>query len=217
MSDNFRQIGVNVVDVQGDFTEVKEGSLAVPGTDKNYIEKVTLATKRLKEAGLTVFATQDWHPPDHVSFYTNHIGKKPFDVIQVSDRTQVLWPPHCVQNTEKAKILIDAKLFKGIIHKGMHNEFDSYSGFKDDGEQRTEMDSILQGYGIEKLVIYGIATDYCVKATAIDAVQAGYEVMVIKELCRGVAPDTSQIALLEMEKEGVVVTDLFDIDMIKNF
>lgn len=217
MSKAFHQIGVNVVDVQGDFTEVKEGSLAVPGTDKSYIEKVALATKRLKEAGLTVFATQDWHPPDHVSFYTNHIGKKPFDVIKVGDRTQVLWPPHCVQNTENAKILIDAKLFEGIIHKGMHNEFDSYSGFKDDGEQRTEMDSILKENGIEKLVIYGIATDYCVKATAIDAIEAGYNVLVIKDLCRGISAETSSASLEEIEEAGGIVIESLDIERIERF
>ena len=217
MSKAFHQIGVNVVDVQGDFTEVKEGSLAVPGTDKSYIEKVALATKRLKEAGLTVFATQDCHPPDHVSFYTNHIGKKPFDVIKVGDRTQVLWPPHCVQNTENAKILIDAKLFEGIIHKGMHSEFDSYSGFKDDGEQRTEMDSILKENGIEKLVIYGIATDYCVKATAIDAIEAGYNVLVIKDLCRGISAETSSASLEEIEEAGGIVIESLDIERIERF
>ena len=217
MSKAFHQIGVNVVDVQGDFTEVKEGSLAVPGTDKSYIEKVALATKRLKEAGLTVFATQDWHPPDHVSFCTNHIGKKPFDVIKVGDRTQVLWPPHCVQNTENAKILIDAKLFEGIIHKGMHSEFDSYSGFKDDGEQRTEMDSILKENGIEKLVIYGIATDYCVKATAIDAIEAGYNVLVIKDLCRGISAETSSASLEEIEEAGGIVIESLDIERIERF
>jgi nicotinamidase/pyrazinamidase len=217
MSKAFRQIGVIVVDIQGDFTEVKEGSLAVPGTDKSYIETVTLATKQLNEAGLTVFATQDWHPPDHVSFYTNHTGKKPFDVIQVGDRTQVLWPPHCVQNTEKARILIDTELFEGIIHKGMHNEFDSYSGFKDDGEQRTEMGSILKEHGLEKLVIYGVATDYCVKATAIDAIEAGYKVLVIKDLCRGISAETSESSLAEIEAAGGMVIESLDIERIKRF
>ena len=217
MSKAFRQIGVTVVDIQGDFTKVKEGSLAVPGTDKSYIEKVALATKRLKEAGLVVFATQDWHPPDHVSFYTNHIGKKPFDVIKVGDRTQVLWPPHCVQNMENAKILIDAELFAGIIRKGMHSEFDSYSSFKDDGEQRTEMDSILKENGIEKLVIYGIATDYCVRATAIDAIESGYKVLVINDLCRGISPETSKSSLEEIEEAGGIVVGSLDIERIKRF
>ena len=216
MSNTFRQIGVIVVDIQGDFTEAKEGSLAVSGTDTTFIETVANSARRMKDAGLTIFATQDWHPAGHVSFYTNHIGKKPFDAIKVDDRTQVLWPPHCVQGTENAKILIDTKLFHRIIQKGQDKKFDSYSGFQDDGGQETEMDSILKQNGIEKVVVFGIATDYCVRATAIDAVQAGYEVIVIKELCRGVAPDTSTTALEEMEKAGVIVTDLFDIDIIKS-
>ena len=216
ISNTFHQIGVIVVDIQGDFTEAKEGSLAVSGTDMTFIETIANAAKQMKDAGLTIFATQDWHPADHVSFYTNHIGKKPFDAIKVDDRTQVLWPPHCVQGTENAKILIDTKLFHKIIRKGQDKEFDSYSGFQDDGGQKTVMDSILKQNGIEKVVIYGIATDYCVRATAIDAVQAGYKVIVIKELCRGVAADTSTTALEEMEKAGVIVTDLFDINMIKS-
>ncbi len=216
MSKTLSRIGVIVVDIQGDFTEAKEGSLAVSGTDMNYVETAVNATKQLKEAGFTIFASQDWHPNDHVSFYTNHPGKQLFDTIQVDNRTQILWPPHCIQGTENAEILLDKQLFHSIVPKGQNKRFDSYSGFQDDGGQKTEMDSILKQNGIEKLVVYGLATDYCVKATAIDAAQAGYEVIVIKELCRGVAPDSSIAALEEMEKAGVIVTNLFDIDMIKN-
>lgn len=216
MSDSFHQIGVIVVDIQGDFTEMKEGSLAVSGTDVSFIESIADAVNRAKDAGLTIFATQDWHPADHVSFYTNHLGKQLFDVIEVDDRSQVLWPPHCVQGTENAKILIDTDIFKETIQKGQDREFDSYSGFQDDGGQKTEMDSILYQNEIEKVVIFGIATDYCVKATALDAVQAGYKAMVIEELCRGVAPDTATTALEEMEKAGVIITNSFDIDMIKS-
>ncbi|MBW2038121.1 MAG: isochorismatase family protein [Deltaproteobacteria bacterium] len=210
-----KRIGAIVVDVQGDFTEWKKGSLAVSGTNKVFIEKVRNATKLLKKAGFIPFATQDWHPGDHISFYTNHPGKKPFEVIKVDDRTQVLWPPHCVQGTENARILVDNNLFLAIVQKGRDKRFDSYSGFQDDGGQKTEMDSILRRNGIEKVVVYGIATDYCVKATAIDAAKAGYEVIVIKELCRGVAPDTSKKALVEMKRAGVIILDKLDIDKIK--
>jgi len=217
ISNTSPKIGVIVVDVQGDFTEAKEGSLAALGTDTAFIETVIHATKRMKEAGFTLFATQDWHPADHISFYTNHPEKTPFDVIQVDDRTQVLWPPHCVQGAANAEILLDTNLFHSIVRKGQHRQFDSYSGFQDDGGQKTEMDPILKRTGIEKVVVYGIATDYCVKATAIDAIQAGFEVIVIKDLCRGVAPDTSADALEEMEKEGVIITDKLDIDRIGSF
>ena len=216
MSNLPQKTGVIVVDVQGDFTEAKDGSLAVSGTDITFIDTIANATKRMKEAGFIIFATQDWHPVNHISFFTNHIGKKPYDEIKVDDSTQILWPPHCVQGTENARILIDTKLFHNIIQKGQNKRFDSYSGFQDDGGLKTEMDSILKRVGFEKIVVFGIATDYCVKATAIDAVQAGYRVIVIKELCRGVAPDTTTKALEDLEKAGVIVADLVDIDMIKN-
>lgn len=101
------KIGVIVVDVQGDFTTWKEGSLAVNGADEPFVKRVEETTKALGQEGFLVFATQDWHPGDHISFFTNHDGKKPFEVIQIEGRTQVLWPPHCVQGTENARILVD--------------------------------------------------------------------------------------------------------------
>lgn len=209
------KIGVIVVDVQGDFTEWKAGSLAVSGTDEAYVRQVEMATRRLKEAGFLIFATQDWHPPNHISFYTNHPGKKPFEVIDLDGRKQVLWPPHCVQGTEGAKILVDNNLFRAIVQKGRDPRYDSYSGFQDDGGQKTEMDTILRLNGIETVVVYGIATDYCVKATALDAVKAGYKVIVVEELCRGVAPDTIQKALKEMRSAGVLIMERLDIERIK--
>ncbi|UCC66984.1 MAG: isochorismatase family protein [Deltaproteobacteria bacterium] len=210
-----KRIGAIVVDVQGDFTEWKKGSLAVPGTDRAFIEKVTDATKQLKKAGFILFATQDWHPGEHISFHTSHPGKKPFEVITVHNRTQALWPPHGVQGTENARILVDNNLFLAIVQKGRDKRFDSYSGFQDHEGQETEMDSILKHNGIEKVVVYGIATDYCVRATAIDAAHAGYKVIVIEELCRGVASDTSMKALEEIKKAGVIILDKLDIDKIK--
>lgn len=209
------KIGVIVVDVQGDFTEWKKGSLAVSGTDQTYVHKVEEATRRLAEAGFLIFATQDWHPPDHISFYTNHPGKKPFEVIEVDGRKQVLWPPHCVQGTEGARILVDNNLFRAVVQKGRDPRYDSYSGFQDDGGHRTEMDTILKLNGIDTVLIYGIATDYCVKATALDAAKAGYKVIVVKDLCRGVAPDTIKKALEEMRSAGVLIMEHLDIEKIK--
>ncbi|RLF31484.1 MAG: amidase [Thermoplasmata archaeon] len=209
--------GVIVVDVQGDFTTWKNGSLAVPGTDESYVKSVENATKELARQGYLIFGTQDWHPANHVSFYTNHPGKKPFDVIKVSGKTQVLWPPHCVQGTENARVLVDNNLFLAIVKKGKDPRFDSYSGFQDDGGAKTEMDEILKRNGITKVVIYGIATDYCVKATAIDAANAGYKVMVVESLCRGVAPDTSKAAIKEMESKGITIVKDFNPDLISHF
>jgi len=196
---------VIVVDVQGDFTKWKNGSLAVNGTDKAFVDKVREATKALGKKGYLIFATQDWHPADHMSFASNHPGKKPFEAIKIDGRTQVMWPDHCLQGTENARILVDNNLFMAVVKKGKDTKYDSYSGFQDDGGAKTEMNSILKRNGIQKVFVYGIATDYCVKATAIDAVDAGYEVTVIESLCRHVAPDTSAKALQEMKDKGITI------------
>ncbi len=215
MAKETAKIGVIVVDVQGDFTKFKNGSLAVEGTDEAYVKAVEENTKKLKAAGYPIFATQDWHPANHASFFTNHKGKKAFEVIKLHGKDQVLWPPHCVQKTPGAEILLDSKLFKAVVKKGMDPQYDSYSGFQDDGGKKTGMDKILKQDKIKKLVVYGIATDYCVRATAIDAAAAGYKVIMIKNLSRGVAPDTSQKAIDEMKAKGVVVLDDLDLEKIK--
>lgn len=215
MAKETAKIGVIVVDVQGDFTKFKNGSLAVEGTDEAYVKTVEENTKKLKTAGYPIFATQDWHPANHASFFTNHKGKKAFEVIKLHGKDQVLWPPHCVQKTPGAEILLDSKLFKAVVKKGMDPQYDSYSGFQDDGGKKTEMDKILKKDKINKVVVYGIATDYCVRATAIDAAAAGYKVIMIKNLSRGVAPDTSQKAIDEMKAKGIVVLDDLDLEKIK--
>jgi nicotinamidase/pyrazinamidase len=212
---NGTKIGVIVVDIQGDFTKLKNGSLAVDGTDEAYIKAAEENTKRLKEAGFPIYATQDWHPADHVSFFANHPGKKAFDIIKLHERDQVLWPPHCVQKTPGAEILLDERLFKAVVKKGVNAKYDSYSGFHDDGGKKTDLDQLLKKNGIRKLVVYGIATDYCVRATALDGLAAGYNVVLIKNLCRGVAPDTSQKAIEEMKGKGIVVLDGLDLEKIK--
>ncbi len=199
------KIGVIVVDIQGDFTTYKKGSMAVAGSDQAFVEKVEKTTLMLKEKGYPIFATQDWHPAEHVSFYINHAGKKPFEVIQLEGRTQVLWPPHCVQNTPNAEILLDNNLFFAIVQKGKDRRYDSYSGFQDDGGFKTEMDQTLKNNGIQELIVYGIATDYCVKATAIDAVDAGYKVTVVEGLSKGVALDTTAGVLEEMKAKGIIL------------
>ncbi len=206
---------VIVVDVQGDFTQLKKGSLAVSGTDQAFLDKVKKATAALHKAKFPIYGTQDWHPSDHVSFFSNHAGKKAFDMIKVKDKDQVLWPPHCVQGTENARVLVDNNLFVAIVKKGQDKEYDSYSGFQDDGGKKTEMDRILKAADVKKLVIYGIATDYCVKATALDAVAAGYKVMVVEGLCKGVAPETTTKAMEEMKAKGIVVAKELDMEAVK--
>jgi len=206
---------VIVVDIQGDFTTWKNGSLAVPGTDEAYNKRAGEVTRRLKEAGFLMFATQDWHPANHISFFANHPGKKPFDTIKIDGRTQVLWPPHCVQGTENAEILLDLNLFAAVVQKGKNPQFDSYSGFQDDGGEKTELDGLLRKNQITQVVIYGIATDYCVRATALDALANGYKVIVIEDLCRGVAPDTSAKAWEEMKQRGATLMKELDVAKIR--
>jgi nicotinamidase/pyrazinamidase len=215
MAKEIEKIGIIVVDVQGDFTKFKNGSLAVEGTDEAYVKAVDENTKKLKAAGFPIYATQDWHPANHTSFFANHKGKKAFDVIKLHGKDQVLWPPHCVQKTPGAEVLLDNKLFKAVVKKGMDPQYDSYSGFQDDGGKKTEMDGILKKDGIKKVVVYGIATDYCVRATALDAVDAGYAVVLIKNLCRGVAQDTSQKAIDEMKAKAILILDDLDLQKIK--
>jgi nicotinamidase/pyrazinamidase len=210
------KIGIIVVDVQGDFTKWKNGSLAVEGTDEAYVKTVEENTKKLKDAGFPIYSTQDWHPANHVSFFTNHQVKKAFDVIKLHGKDQVLWPPHCVQNTPGGEILLDHKLFKAVVKKGMDSQYDSYSGFQDDGGKKTTMDKLLKNDNIKKVIVYGIATDYCVRATALDGAAAGYQVVLIKNLCRGVTPDTSQKAIEEMKAKGIAVLDDLDLEKIKD-
>ncbi len=209
------RIGVIVVDFQADFTEFKNGSLAVEGTDEVFIKRVEENTRRLKEAGFPIFGTLDWHPANHISFFTSHAGKKAFDVIKVRGKDQVLWPPHCVQNTPGAEVLLDKKLFKVFVKTATDPQFEGYSGFQDDGGEKTGLDSLIKKDKIDKVVVYGIATDYCVRATALDAVASGYQVILIKNLCRGVAPDTSRRALEEMKAKGVVILDDLDLNRIE--
>ncbi|MEJ5359673.1 MAG: isochorismatase family protein [Desulfobacterales bacterium] len=194
-----------VVDLQGDFTEVKQGALAVAGTDEAYLESVRAACRRLFERGVALYATQDWHPADHISFFSNHPGKKPFEAVTIEGREQVLWPPHCVQGTANAEILLDPGLWRAVVKKGMDRRFDSYSGFRDDGGAETGLERLLKQDGIGHLLVFGLATDYCVKATALDAVRAGFRVTLVESLCRGVAPETSAAAIAEMKKAGIAV------------
>ena len=196
--------GVLVVDVQADFTELKSGALAVPGTGMDYIDDVRKATWRFQEEGLRIYFTLDWHPADHISFYTNNPGTEPFQEVEIEEgRTQVMWPPHCVQNTPGADILIDIEGPAERVRTGANPKFDSYSGFVDDGGNPTGLDRLLRRDGIKELIIYGLATDYCVKHTALNAVALGYRVELLVDLCRGISSETTDSALKELEARGV--------------
>ena len=209
-----KKYGVIVTDIQGCFTTWKNGSLAVPGSDETYVKSVEVATRRLKGEGFFIVATQDWHPPDHVSFASNHPGKNPFDTIEILGRVQVLWPVHCVQGTEDARLLVESSLFDAIVRKAQDPRLDSYSAVKDDSGTKTGLEAILHEHGVTSIVIFGIATDYCVKATAIDLVRAGFKVVAVEQLCKGVTPETSVQALKQMQNEGVRLIKKFDMKKI---
>lgn len=198
--------GVIVVDVQADFSELKSGALAVPGTDIDYIDDVQTTTRRFQNQGLRIYFTLDWHPVDHISFYSNNPGTEPFQEVELEKgRFQVMWPPHCVQNTPGAEILIDFEGPAQGVQTGANPKFDSYSGFVDDGGNQTGLDGLLRRDGIKKLIIYGLATDYCVKHTALDAAELGYKVELLVDLCRGISPETTESALEEMAAKGVTI------------
>lgn len=205
---NRRQpVAVIPVHIQADFTELHNGSLAVPGTGQDYIESVIAATREYKQKGLTIVATIDYHPADHVSFFTNHPGAKPFEVIRIGDVEQVLWPPHCVQGSPGGRLLVPRDLITSIVETASDPRFDGYSGFRDDGGRQTKLKQTLLDLGAEKLTIYGLATDYCVRATVLHAREEGFEVTLRLGLCRGIDPEGTRSAVEEMSAAGAVIAE----------
>jgi nicotinamidase/pyrazinamidase len=171
-----------VVDVQNCF--LPGGSLAVKEGDQ-----VIPVINRIAKGFENVVMTQDWHTPHHVSFASTHEGKKPFEVIKLAYGNQVLWPDHCVQGTEGAQIAKDISIPQAalVIRKGYHNEVDSYSAFLEaDKETHTGLGGYLKERGIDTVFITGLATDFCVAWTAIDARHAGLTTYVVEDACRGI-------------------------------
>ena len=176
-----------VVDVQNDFCA--GGRLAVPGGD----EVVPLIRDLARKFG-TIVLTQDWHPPGHSSFASSHPGKAPFEVVAMPYGPQVLWPDHCVQGSHGAAFHpgLDLPRAQAVVRKGFHREIDSYSGFVEaDGRTMTGLAGYLRDNGVTRVVIAGLATDFCVNWTAQDAVAAGFETLVVEEACRAIDLDGS--------------------------
>lgn len=171
-----------IIDIQNDFVE--GGSLAVAGGK----EIVALVNELQKDYELVV-ATQDWHPKDHGSFAANHEGQEPGAVIDLHGLSQVLWPVHCVQGSFGAEFVseLDMSQVEKIFHKGTDSQIDSYSGFFDNGHRKdTGLGQYLKEKGVHAVDIVGLATDYCVKFSALDAAQLGFETTVISAASRGV-------------------------------
>ncbi|MBM9519782.1 isochorismatase family protein [Desulforhopalus vacuolatus] len=192
-----------IVDLQEDFTTLMNGALPVPGSDEHFIQETAECAAALKAQGCRIYGTIDWHPRDHISFYTSHPGKKAFDSIEIDGHSQKLWPPHCIQESAGAVPLVPPGLCETFITKGRNPRFDSYSGFFDDGGVATGLDDILRQNNIDTLLICGLAFDYCVKATALDAIRLGYTVIIIKELTAAVDPDSAEQAQQELTAAGV--------------
>lgn len=189
-----------VVDVQNDFCP--GGALAVPRGDE-----VVPIINRLAARFEQVVLTQDWHPRDHASFASSHPGTKPFETIDLAYGKQVLWPDHCVQGTAGAAFhdKLQVEKAKLIIRKGFHRGVDSYSGFLEaDRSTTTGLAGYLKEKGLRELFVCGLATDFCVAWTALDARATGFEVTVIDDACRAIDLEGSlERAWREMAAAGV--------------
>lgn len=199
-----------LVDLQNDF--MPGGSLAV----KNADEVISVAN-RVQRHFKYVVATQDWHPEDHVSFANNHPGCFPGDFIQQSGLSQVLWPVHCVQNTKGAEFVKGLKLdhIIKVFHKGSDPGIDSYSGFFDNGHKKeTGLADFLKELQISEVYIMGVATDYCVKYTVLDACKLGFKTYLIEDGCRAVNinPEDGRLAISEMKTVGVKIIQSDEVD-----
>ncbi len=189
-----------VVDVQNGF--LPGGSLAVKDGDR-----VVPVINRIAKGFATVVMTQDWHPPRHASFASTHPGKKPFETIELPYGSQVLWPDHCVQGTQSAALAdgLDIPHAQLVIRKGFHRDVDSYSAFVEaDKKTRTGLTGYLKERGIETVFIAGLATDFCVAWSALDARAAGFGAYVVEDACRGIDTGGSLAkAWTDMETAGV--------------
>jgi nicotinamidase/pyrazinamidase len=192
-----------IVDVQNDF--IPGGALAVPEGDK-----VVPIINRLQPNFDLVVATQDFHPSGHGSFASSHAGKKVGDITRLAGLPQILWPDHCVQGTPGVEFVneLETARFARIFQKGTDPGIDSYSGMYDNGHQKsTGLSEYLKEQGVTDLYLVGLATDYCVKFTALDAVKEGFKVHVIREACRGVnlLPRDVDRSIDQMRKAGVEI------------
>ena len=189
-----------VVDVQNGFTP--GGNLAVANADQ-----IIPNINQLAQCFDNIVITQDWHPENHISFAENHAGKQPFETIKLDYGTQVLWPTHCVQGTQDAELHPDLNLpiAQLIIRKGFHAHIDSYSAFMEaDQKTTTGLAGYLKERGIDTVFIVGIATDFCVAWTAIDACKLGFKAYVVSDATKGIDLDGSlQHAWQDMLAAGV--------------
>jgi len=192
-----------VIDIQNDF--LPGGALAVPSAD----EIIPIVNELIPQYELVV-ASQDWHPDDHVSFASNHVGKNIGDRITHNGTEQVLWPDHCIQGSDGSGFPreLDTQGIDHILRKGQSTTVDSYSAFYDNANSSTTgLNEYLRSQGVTKLHLVGLATEYCLKFTAMDALRDNFEVTVIKDACRGVnaTKHDDEQALAELQSLGAHV------------
>lgn len=192
-----------IIDIQNDF--VAGGTLEVPNG-----EQIVPLVNQLAEAFDLVVATQDWHPPTHKSFASNHAAKKPFEKVTLGGLEQVLWPDHCMQGTSGAEFHPQLQMHRveAIFRKGMDPEIDSYSGFYDNGRQKTTgLAGYLKERKVETVYVCGLAGDYCVFYTALDALKEGFETIVIEDATRAIDPGGFEKAKNDIRKTGGKILD----------
>ena len=201
-----------LVDIQNDF--IPGGALAVGHGD----EVVAIANRLMPHFDM-VAATQDWHPKRHGSFASTH-GLAVGEMIDLNGLPQVLWPDHCVQETYGADFAADLNVegINDVVRKGSDIGIDSYSGFFDNGHRKaTGLEELLRARGVDEVYVMGLATDYCVKATALDAARLGFKTHVILEGCRGVNLRNGDLekAIEDMARAGVVILINSDLWMMQ--
>lgn len=192
------KVALLLVDLQNDF--MPNGALPVPGGD----EVIPLAN-RLQPYFDRVIATQDWHPAHHISFAANHPGRQPGDCIDCCGIAQCLWPIHCIQNTHGAALVaqLNSKVIDKIIYKGTDPAVDSYSAFFDNARQKeTPLAAYLKEQAIDELYVMGVALEYCVQYTVLDACALGIKTYLIVEGCRGITPEAERKAIVAMQAAG---------------
>ncbi|NQV80675.1 MAG: bifunctional nicotinamidase/pyrazinamidase [Alphaproteobacteria bacterium] len=194
-----------VIDVQNDFCA--GGALAVPNG-----EDIVPIVNRLQNRFLNVVLTQDWHPADHTSFASRHKGKGAFDTVMATYGKQVLWPDHCVQNSPGAALHPDLATAAAqlIIRKGFRRAVDSYSAFfENDRTTPTGLSGYLRERGIDRVFLTGLATDVCVRFSAMDARNQGFDTVLVLDACRGLNDDAVTTAVVAMKEAGVRIMESF--------
>jgi nicotinamidase/pyrazinamidase len=187
-----------LIDIQNDF--LPGGSLAVPGG-----EEILPLVNALQPQYELVVATQDWHPVTHQSFASQHPGRQAFEQIDLHGLPQTLWPDHCVQTSLGAEFsaALDQHRIEAVFRKGTNPEIDSYSGFFDNGHRKsTGLADYLRGRGVREVHLCGLAADFCVNFSALDALQEGFAVVFLEEATRAISPEGYAQARQELQRRG---------------